>query len=266
MCESNGHFLLKPSVAGAFLCMDQMPANEHATMRIATEVFGISVADCAVVRFPDDGSTAYLTRRFDIQTDGSRLPMEDFAQIIGTSEAIAGPAYKYSGSYEEIASHLRLHASAYAVEAEAFFQLVVFNYLVHNGDAHLKNFSMLRDPILGIHRLAPGYDLLNTRLHLPNESAMALDLFSDDTETENFAANGFHARDDFELFAERLTIAPVRSSRMLDKFCTSADRIETVLDRSFLSDESKRIYKAQVADRISALRHSHRRAGDRRGV
>lgn len=46
----------------------------------------------------------------------------------------------------------------------------------------------------------------------------------------------------------------------------SSMRLRTLLERSFLSDESKRIYKVQVADRISALRHSHRRAGDRRGV
>jgi serine/threonine-protein kinase HipA len=261
LCESDGRFLLKPSVPGSFQRMDQMPANEHATMRIAAEVFGMPVAPCAVLRFPDDGSTAYLTRRFDVQSDGTRLAMEDFAQIIGVSEETGGPAYKYAGSYEGIADHLRLYASAYRVEAEVFFQLVVFNYLVHNGDAHLKNFSLLRDPAIGFHRMAPAYDLLNTRLHLPNDSAMALDLFTDDTETESFAANGFLARDDFELFAERLGIAAGRAGRILGEFGASGERIDAVLERSFLSEESKAVYRKHVADRINALRHSHRTRG-----
>lgn len=34
----------------------------------------------------------------------------------------------------------------------------------------------------------------------------------DDTETENFAANGFFSRDDIELFAERLGIVALRHS------------------------------------------------------
>ncbi len=255
LCESEGRYLLKPSVPGSFQRMDQMPANEHATMRIAAEVFGMPVAPCAVLHFPDDGTTAYLTRRFDVLSDGTRLAMEDFAQIIGVSEDTGGPAYKYAGSYEGIARHLRLHASAYLVEAEAFFQLVVFNYLVHNGDAHLKNFSLLRDPGFGGYRLSPGYDLLNTRLHLPNDSAMALDLFADDIETESFAVNGFHAREDFDLFAERLGIAAVRATRMMDKICTSGDKIHAVLDRSFLSEEAKTAYQNHVSDRIGAIGH-----------
>lgn len=259
LCESDGRYLLKPSVPGSFLRMDQMPANEHATMRIAAEVFGMPVAPCAVLRFPDDGSTAYLTRRFDVLPDGTRLAMEDFAQVIGVSEETGGAAYKYAASYEGIARHMRLHASAYAVEAEAFFRLVVFNYLVHNGDAHLKNFSLMRDPVLGTYRLAPGYDLLNTRLHLPTESAMALDLLVDDTETESFAANGYFARDDFELFAERLGIAALRAARTLDEFVASLERVHAVLDRSLLSSEAKALYRAQVADRIAALRFSVKR-------
>jgi serine/threonine-protein kinase HipA len=50
-----------------------------------------------------------------------------------------GKSYKYDASYEEIGDLIRKHVAANPVELERFFQLVVFNYLIGNGDAHLKN-------------------------------------------------------------------------------------------------------------------------------
>ncbi len=46
-----------------------------------------------------------------------------------------------------------------------FFELVVFNYLFANGDAHLKDFSLQQTPN-GDYLLSPTYDLLNTSLHV----------------------------------------------------------------------------------------------------
>ena len=43
--------------------------------------------------------------------------------------------------------------------------MLLFNYLFSNGDAHIKNFSLLETP-LGDYRLSPSYDLLNTRIHI----------------------------------------------------------------------------------------------------
>ncbi len=88
-----------------------------------------------------------------------------------------------------------------------------------------------------------------------------MDLFRDDTETEGFAANGFHSRDDFERFADRMGIVADKGTRILDKFCSSIECIEVVREPFFLSDDAKILYSKQVKDRITALRYSHRRRG-----
>ena len=62
----------------------------------------------------------------------------------------------------------------YRVDLERYFTLVAFNYLVNNGDAHAKNFSLSRDDDGKEYNLTPAYDLLNTRLHLPDETRTAL--------------------------------------------------------------------------------------------
>jgi serine/threonine-protein kinase HipA len=64
------------------------------------------------------------------------------------------------------------------IEQLKFFRLVMFNFLFSNGDAHLKNFSILETKD-GDFRLAPAYDLLDTRIHIDNtEFALDKGLFN----------------------------------------------------------------------------------------
>jgi serine/threonine-protein kinase HipA len=235
-----------------------MPANEHVTMQLARQIFHIKTAECAIVFFRDDLSPAYLTKRFDVLPDGSRLQQEDFAQIAEMSEDTHGKNYKYDFSCEKIAALMKRHVSAYAVEVEKLFKLVLFNYLTHNGDAPLKNFSLYRDPAINTHLMTPAYDLLNTRLHLPNESAMALDLFVSDFETESYKANGFYSRDDFFAFGTRIGIPEKRINRIINEIIGQKDRVRDLLSRSFLDDQLKTRYAAVVEERARAIGYSHR--------
>ena len=61
----------------------------------------------------------------------------------------------------------------------------------------------------------PAYDLLNTRLHVPNEFRTALPLFKGDFETESHRINGFYACDDFQELANRLGLHPGRFQRFM---------------------------------------------------
>ena len=81
----------------------QIPANEYLTMQVASQVYNIPVAAHGLCTTPS-GHPVYVTRRFDIALDGTKYPMEDMATLIGKSEANGGKAFKYSGSYWEIAS------------------------------------------------------------------------------------------------------------------------------------------------------------------
>jgi serine/threonine-protein kinase HipA len=52
----------------------QIPANEHLTMQIASQVYGIRTADNGLC-FTQSGQLVYITKRFDIQSDGAKAPM-----------------------------------------------------------------------------------------------------------------------------------------------------------------------------------------------
>ncbi|MEO0414853.1 MAG: HipA domain-containing protein, partial [Verrucomicrobiota bacterium] len=184
--EERGEYIIKPIPSTLGLdFQDQVPANEHFTMQLAGQVAGIQVPANGLVFFPN-GDPAYVVKRFDLDFEsGAKLPQEDFCQLSQRSSASHGANYKYDSSYEELARLLKKFCPSYAIEVEKLFRLIVFNYLVGNGDAHLKNFS-ITPTSLGDFVLSPAYDLLNTSLHLPADSRMALDLFADDYESEAF--------------------------------------------------------------------------------
>jgi len=161
--NERGTYILKPIPRGVKNA-DQMPANEHLTMQIARQVYGIETAENALIFFKD-GTPAYITKRFDVQ--------DDFASLAGRTAPTHGAHYKYLGHYFDLFELMKLHLPAYRIEAPKLFKLLLFNYLFSNGDAHFKNFSLLETP-LGDYRLSPAYDLLNTRLHIADKD-FALD-------------------------------------------------------------------------------------------
>lgn len=73
---------LKPRPNGYhILNKDYCAANEHLTMQIASQVFGIETAVNGLCFYAND-EAAYLTRRFDITSMGKRQ-QEDFASLMG---------------------------------------------------------------------------------------------------------------------------------------------------------------------------------------
>ena len=250
-----GQYILKPVPPSRFRNVAEMPANEHFTMQLAQQVFKLPTAACAVLRFAD-GSPAYLTRRFDVQADGLRLAQEDFAQLGGRTEQEHGDNYKYDFSHEEMAELIRRHLPAsYVAELTLYFRFILFNYLVSNGDAHLKNFSLYRRPG-GEYGLTPGYDLLNTSLHVKDGNGLALDLFAHDYETPSFTANAFLAYDDFLEFGVRIGLPISRVRRVLQEAAGHEDATDKLLRRSFLSLEMQDRYAASLASRRQRLRYS----------
>jgi len=144
LTEKGGQFILKPIPPTSLIVMqDQAPENEHLTMQIAGQLFNIPVAENALIWFKDN-APAYITRRFDVKPDGSKHLQEDFAQISGKTKKSHGDNYKYDGTYEDIGRLIKEKVAAYPPVLEEFFKVVVFNYVFSNGDAHLKNFSLVR--------------------------------------------------------------------------------------------------------------------------
>lgn len=250
--ENGGTFILKPAVEGLFDNTIDMPANEHLTMQMARQIFKIDAADNALV-YLKDGTPAYITKRFDVLPDGNRICQEDFAQVAGLTPGEKGSNYKYDFSYQQIADLMKQYVSTYPTDVEKYFRLILFNYLVCNGDAHVKNFSIYSPNADGVYKLTPAYDLLNTSLHVQELGRTALELFVDDFETEFFKANGFYGKPDFMELARRIGIKEIRAKRFIAETCSHLKEMDAIIDRSYLSEPSKALFKAQVKDRAKAL-------------
>lgn len=253
LTNQGGQYIIKPIPYGSFKYMDSIPANEHLTMQIANQVFKIKTALNALMHFKDN-EPAYIVKRFDVLENGEKVLQEDFAQIADKTEDNAGQNYKYEYSYEEIALLMKKFVAAYPIEAEKFYSLVIFNYLIGNGDAHVKNFSLFRNNQFGDYTLTPAYDLLNTNLHIPNEPDTALELFKDGFESESYKSGSKFTSEDFYIFGKRIGMKEPRIKNILNNFIMHKDQIETLTNKSFLADDLKAIYLEIVNNRRERLK------------
>lgn len=182
---------------------DAVPENEYAMMTLAKAV-GIDVPEVRLVatndigRLPQDLPEAFgqslAVRRFDRPRAGERVHIEDFAQVFGVY-----PENKYrKASYGSIARVLWLEAGEDAVTE--YTRRLVFNVLIGNADAHLKNWSLIYADRRTA-RLAPAYDLVGTVPYIPADR-LALSL----GDTKEFADIDVER---FRRFAEKAGL-PVR--------------------------------------------------------
>jgi serine/threonine-protein kinase HipA len=146
----------------------QLAANEHFCLTVAQKC-GLEIPP---YRLAEDGM-ALVIDRFDLRPDGTYCGFEDFCVLNArrTEE-------KYHGSYEtSVMKRFQQFSNSPHVneDLERLFMLIALNCAIRNGDAHLKNFGIVYDDVLGEARLAPVYDLVTTTVYMPKDS-MALTL------------------------------------------------------------------------------------------
>lgn len=249
--NEKGNYILKPIPVGIRKNY-QIPANEHLTMQIATQVYGIQVAPNAMI-FYQNGEPAYITKRFDVKEDSTKWGKEDFASLAGKTTSTHGTHYKYEGSYEEIGDLIKKYVPASIVELEKLFALVVFNFLFSNGDAHLKNFALLETPN-GDNILSPAYDLINTSIHIDDQDfAMKKGLFNDSFQSEVKRKTGHVGLEDFVELANRFGIMESRRVRILEPFLRTQPLVKELVSRSFLNDKTQALYLDMYESRLRKL-------------
>lgn len=146
-----------------------VPLNEFSMMELARRV-GINVPEVRLVHrdqltdlpgnlWPESEEMAYAIRRFDRTPSRDLVHIEDFAQVRGLY-----PHKKYTGTFETLAA---LIYRQYDVDSLLeFSRRLAFNYVIGNGDAHLKNWSLIyTDPRRPV--LSPAYDLVATAIYRP---------------------------------------------------------------------------------------------------
>jgi serine/threonine-protein kinase HipA len=146
----------------------QLAANEHFCLTLAQKC-GLDVPP---YRLAEDGM-ALVIDRFDLRPDGTYRGFEDFCVLNArrTDE-------KYRGSYEtSIMKRFQQFSNSPRIneDMDRLFTLIALNAAIRNGNAHLKNFGIVYDDVLGEGRLAPVYDLVTTTVYMPKDS-MALTL------------------------------------------------------------------------------------------
>lgn len=239
-----GQYILKP-IPNVGKNGSQMPANEHVTMQIARQVFGMETAENALIFFKN-GTPAYITKRFDVKDNGGKWAQEDFASLAERTPQTHGEDFKYIGNYLELFKILKKYVPAYVVESIKLFKLILFNYLFSNGDAHFKNFSLIETP-LGDFKLSPAYDLLNSRLHI-DDSDFALE---EGLLSPNLAQGKI--TEQFYVLGEQAGISKMQVAKVFKDLTSKSDAVITLIEASFLDEKTKQNYTQAYQTRLNKL-------------
>ena len=121
------------------------------------------------INLPDE-KLAFAIKRYD--RDGNRrIHAEDFAQVL-----VEYPHNKYdSANYEQIGRVIYGYSGDSLADAQHLTRRLLVNILLANGDAHLKNWSLVY-PDQVTPRLSPAYDIVTTNVYIQGETKYALNL------------------------------------------------------------------------------------------
>lgn len=148
---------------------EHVPRNEFLMMTLA-QCLGLDVPPIRLVHrdeldlpegvWSSGEDYAYAVERFDRVPGGQRVHIEDFAQVRGVY-----PDDKYVGNFETLAS--LVYRGRDLASLREFVRRLAFNVLIGNGDAHLKNWSLIyKNPRIPL--LSPAYDLVSTAIYRPS--------------------------------------------------------------------------------------------------
>lgn len=157
----------------------EVPLNEYSSMKLA-EAAGIYIPEIKLVKLenikgiPDikmpEEEYAFAIKRFDRRA-GERIHAEDFAQVFDLY-----PADKYRHTnYDTIAKTIFHTFPDPIPHIQEFIARLVVNIMIGNGDAHIKNWSILYEDRVNP-TISPAYDILFTRAYIKDEDSIALNL------------------------------------------------------------------------------------------
>ncbi len=226
-----GNYILKPPVA----TYPQMPEIEDVTMHLA-KICKIRTVPHSLIQLKT-GELAYVTKRIDRDNKNNRIHMEDMCQL--TKRLTED---KYKGSMENIGRILLKYSSNPMFDIVLFFEMAIFSFLTGNADMHLKNFSLIYNTN-GMTGISPAYDLLATRLLIPEK---------DDSEEMALTLNGKKrkfTKDDFILFGKHLNLNNKQIENIFKTFNDHLDSCLACIDKSFLTKKFKDTYKQLIRER-----------------
>ncbi|MBR5973977.1 MAG: type II toxin-antitoxin system HipA family toxin [Clostridiales bacterium] len=217
--------------------LNDIVTNERLSLMTAQKC-GIEIPESFIINTGtgNENEVLFATARYDRSMpehpriiDGlpcpCRLHQEDFAQALGI---LASEKYekKPEGYLKMMFETLRYYSSDPIRDQMKLWDMIVFNYLIGNTDAHIKNFSLLYSPNMKSIRLSPAYDLVSTTVYEQSTREMAFfignDLLIDHISRESFRT----AARDIGL-SERIALE--RFDRMKEVFLPAMEESATQL-------------------------------------
>lgn len=130
------------------------------------EYFCLKAVEDAGVKIPNiqlsKNNKFLLVERFNYdKSSESFLGFEEILTLLGKNKD-----EKYSGSYEVVAKTVYAVTTNKQESMIGLYKVIVMNYLLKNGDAHLKNFGILYDEELKNIYFSPAYDIVNTVVYI----------------------------------------------------------------------------------------------------
>ncbi|MDX2415814.1 MAG: HipA domain-containing protein, partial [Bacteroidales bacterium] len=178
----------------------------------------------------------YITKRIDRTELGGKIHMIDMFQI---TEAFD----KYKSSMEKVGKALNSHSDNTLLDKIFYFELTLFSFLTGNNDMHLKNFSMIENTSGWV--LSPAYDLLNaTILNPDDEEELALTLGGQKKKLK---------RGNFVQLGEVLGLNDKQINGAFKRIERNTPDAIKMIDRSFLSNNMKDLYKEVLKERYKLL-------------
>ena len=231
-----GGFVLKPPLEA----YPNMPEIEHLTMYLAS-LFKIETVPHGLI-YLKSGELAYITCRIDRIPNGQKVHMEDMCQL---SERLTED--KYRGSMEQIGKIIKRYSSNPLFDCIRFFDVALFSFLTGNADMHLKNFSLIY-PVNGMVNLAPAYDLLATRLLIPEK---------DDPEEMALTINGRKRKlnkGDFLSLAKNMGLQEKQVSNVFKRFSRALPEALAAIADGFLPEDKTKAYQELLQERARRLK------------
>lgn len=149
----------------------ELALNEYFCLK-AVEKSGVSIPNIIL----SNNNRFLLVERFNYNKSTDEfLGFEEILVLQGKNRD-----EKYNGSYESIAKILYAVTTNKTESMVSFFKTMVMNYLLKNGDAHLKNFGVLYDKNITEISYSPAYDIINTCVYIYKDKP-ALTLFGKKT-------------------------------------------------------------------------------------
>lgn len=180
--KTGGTHILKPEPSE----YPNLPQNENLCMNLAA-IVGIETPPHGLF-YMADKKLCYIIKRFDRDKDYQKIHVEDMAQLLELSSNS-----KYESSLEKVGKAILNFSSKPYLDLILFIERVIFCFLIGNGDMHLKNWSIIRN-MENDYRLSPAYDLISSKLYLPDEDESALTL---NGKRRRIKLNDFKALSDY---------------------------------------------------------------------